>query len=292
MAVMEATRNWAFMYDKVSEHVKRVELAHPKELKMIASAVVKNDAIDAKTLAQLARVNYLPIAYAATKEIRDLRMWVRHREWLIRQRTQAKNRIHAVLAGYNLASPISDLFGQVGREYLEDAVKKVRPSAQRVIEDNLDLVDYLDTQIQALEVNVPMTVEQERDVRLMKSMPGVGQIVATTIVAEIGDIQRFHSPKALCRWAGLTPRVRSSDERVRHGRISKQGSSYLRAAMTRAALVASRCSKRWYVVHERMLPRCGRVGAKVVVARRLLTVAYHMLKNQQPYQENYSAQDR
>jgi sugar (pentulose or hexulose) kinase len=78
-AVLEATRNWPFMYDMLAQHVERVELAHPKELKAISSAAVKTDQIDAKVLAQLARLNYLPTAYAAPPETRDLRLYVRHR---------------------------------------------------------------------------------------------------------------------------------------------------------------------------------------------------------------------
>ena len=130
-------------------------------------------------------------------------------------------------------------------------------------------------------------IEQQQTIKLLKTMPGVGPVTAIMILAEIGDICRFNSPKALCNWAGLTPRVRSSDQVVRHGRISKEGSSYLRAAMSRAAASASRSSPKWYRVHERMLLRCGKKGAKVAVARRLLTVIYFMLKRQQPYQENY-----
>lgn len=118
-------------------------------------------------------------------------------------------------------------------------------------------------------------------------MPGVGRVIAITILAEIGDIQRFNSPKALCNWAGLTPKICSSDILVRHGRISKQGSSLLRAAMTRAATIASRTSKRWYLVHEDLVLRCCKQAAKEAVARRLLTVVYFMLKRKQPYQENY-----
>ena len=87
-AVLEATRNWPFMYDLLREHVARVELAHPKELKAISAAAVKTDKVDARTLANLARMNYLPIAYAASAEMRDLRLEVRHRDRLVSQRTQ------------------------------------------------------------------------------------------------------------------------------------------------------------------------------------------------------------
>ena len=286
-AVLEATRNWPFMYDLLGEHVERVELAHPKELKAIASAAVKTDRIDAKVLAHLARLDFLPISYAAPQEIRDLRLHMRHREWFVRQRTQAKNRIHAVLASYNLMSPVGDLFGVQGREYVNVALKPMSSTARRVVIDNLKLIDHLTSEIEALEAEVQLSDEQRKTINLLKTMPGVGPINAIVILAEIGDISRFNSPKALCHWAGLTPRVRNSDQVVRHGRITKQGSPYLRAAMTRAATVASRSSPKWYRVHDRMLSRCGKKGAKVVVARRLLTIVYHMLKRQLPYQENY-----
>ena len=286
-AVLEATRNWAFMYDLLDAHVQRVELAHPKELKAIASAAVKTDQIDAKVLANLARTNFLPTAYAAPQETRDLRLYIRHREWLIRQRTQAKNRIHAILASYNRMSPVKDLFGVQGRAYVDEIMAEIRPTAQRVVSDHLTLIDHLDQQVAALEADLTLSEADEQIVKLLKSMPGVGRITAIVILAEIGDIQRFDTPKALCHWAGLTPRVRKSDQVVRHGRISKQGSPYLRAALTRAATVASRTSKRWYHVHEKMLPRCGRTGAKVAVARRLLTVIFFMLTRHEPYLENY-----
>lgn len=289
-AVLEATRNWPFLYDLLNQYLERVELAHPKELKAIAAAVVKDDPIDSRTLAHLARLNYLPIAYAAPKEIRDLRTYIRHRDWLVRQRTQCKNRVHAVLAGYNLVSPVSDLFGVQGRQFLAEVMETLPPGARRMIADHLDLIDHLDQQIQALEDDLQLTPEQKKTVRLLKTIPGVGPLTATIILAEIGDIARFHSPKALCNWAGLTPRVRKSDTHVRHGRISKQGSSYLRGAMTRAAAVASFKSKRWHRVHEALAPRCGKKGAKVAVAGHLLTVIYFMLKRNQPYQENYAPQ--
>jgi transposase len=119
------------------------------------------------------------------------------------------------------------------------------------------------------------------------TMPGIGKVSAMSILAEIGQIWRFESAKSLCNWAGLTPRVRKSDAIVRHGKISKQGSAYLRSAMGQVAMVTCRLSPRWYRVHENLEKRCGKRGAKVAVARRLLTVVYYMLKNNQPYQEDY-----
>ena len=197
-AVLEATRNWAFMYELLEEHVERVELAHPKKLKAIASAAVKTDQIDAKVLAHLARLNFLPTSYAAPKEIRDLRLYMRHREWLVRQRTQAKNRIHAVLAGYNLVSPVKDLYGVRGCMFLEEALAEISPTARRAITDNLRLVEHLTGEIEALEAEVLLSDKQRQTTQLLKTMPGIGPINAIVILAEIGDIHRFNSPKALC----------------------------------------------------------------------------------------------
>ena len=287
-AVLEATRNWPFMYDLLHEHVQKVDLVHAKGVRAIANAAVKTDQIDASTLAHLARMNYIPKAYAASKEMRDLRQLLRHREWMVNQRSKAKNRVHAVLAAYNLVSPVTDLFGVAGRKYLDEVMEKeLRPSARQVVKDHLAMIDHLTERIHALEKNISLNEKQNHIMNILRSMPGVGRLIALIILAEIGDISRFHSPKALCSWAGLTPKVHNSDAVVQHGHITKEGSRYLRTAMVRAAMVACRVSPRWYMTHEHLALRCGRRAARVAVARRLLTVIYYMWKRDQPYQENY-----
>ena len=287
-AVLEATRNWPFMYDLLNEHVQKVDLVHAKGVRAIANAAVKTDRIDASVLAHLARMNYIPKAYAASKEMRDLRQLLRHRGWMVNQRSKAKNRIHAVLAAYNLISPVTDLFGVAGHKYLDEVMEKeLRSSARQVVEDHLAMIDHLTERIHALGKNISLNEKQDHILNILKSMPGVGRLIALIILAEIGDISRFHSPKSLCSWAGLTPRVHSSDAVVQHGHITKEGSRYLRTAMVQAATTACRVSPKWYRVHEHMALRCGRRAARVAVARRLLTVIYYMWKKGQPYQENY-----
>lgn len=114
------------MYDLLNGHVLQVDLMHAKGVRAIANAAVKTDQIDASTLAHLARMNYIPKVYAASREIRGLRQLLRHREWMVRQRSKAKNRIHAVLAAYNLISPFTDLFGVAGRRYLQEVISSLR----------------------------------------------------------------------------------------------------------------------------------------------------------------------
>jgi len=121
----------------------------------------------------------------------------------------------------------------------------------------LILIEHMETQIKQMTKEIPLPEELEPQVELLRSMPGVGQLVSATIIAEIGDIRRFNFAKALCNWAGLTPRVHRSDRLVRHGRISKQGSRYLRTAMVCAATTACRMSPRWSRIYQRVAQRSG-----------------------------------
>ncbi|HAF62702.1 MAG TPA: hypothetical protein DCK95_10310 [Anaerolineaceae bacterium] len=144
-------------------------------MRAIANAAVKTDQIDASTLAHLAHMNYIPKSYAAPQEIRDLRQLLRHREWIVNQRSKAKNRIHAVLAAYNLVSPVTDLFGVAGRGYLHEMMEKdIRPAASQVITDHLAMIDHLTEHIQAIERSISLSEKQDHIVNLLRSMPGVG----------------------------------------------------------------------------------------------------------------------
>jgi transposase len=96
-----------------------VHLAHPLRTRAIAAARVKTDAIDAKTLAHLLRAGFLPEAYIAPRELRDLRELLRHRATLTRMRSAVKNRVHAILAKHGITNEHADLFGKGGREFLK-----------------------------------------------------------------------------------------------------------------------------------------------------------------------------
>ena len=214
-AVMEATRNWPFFYNLLAKHVDRVELAHAKGVRMIAAAAVKTDQIDASGLAHLARLNFLPIAYAAPKEIRDLRQHLRYREWLIDERRRAKNRIHAVLAGYNLASPVTDLFGRAGREWLQEvAEKELRPVSRRVVLETLTMIDQLDDQIKELAKDIPLPEDLKPKAEILMSMPGIGKLLSAVILAEIGDIKGERMNLALEHLADLLSEMNAIGEKI------------------------------------------------------------------------------
>jgi hypothetical protein len=111
---------------------------------------------------------------------------------------------------------------------------------------------------------------------MLTQLPGVGEFTALVILAETGDITRFPSARKLAAWAGLTPTVRGSDRTVRHGRISKQGSAWLRWALGQAAQTAKR-SPELAATYQAIAARRGKQIATTAIARKLLTRAWHLL---------------
>jgi transposase len=284
-AVLEATGNWSYMYDVLEEGTEKVVLAHPKQVKAIAAARVKTDKIDATILAHLARADLLPTAYAPPVEIRELRDLVRHRSKLVRERTRHKNRIHTILSRYNLHSPCTDLFGKQGRAFLEKVRNHLSTTHQLMLDNYLSLIDTLNERIKSVNQIIRSWVKNDPRTKILTSMPGVGIYSAAVVMAEIGEISRFIGPKQLCSFAGLVPSTRSSDTHVRHGRITKEGSPWLRWIMVSAAQRAPSASPRLALFHKRILQRHGKKTARVALARQMLSIIYYMLLRNTPYQE-------
>jgi transposase len=284
-AVLEATGNWSFMYDILEVGTDKVVLAHPRRVRAIAAARVKTDKIDATILAHLARADLLPLAYAPPVEIRELRDLVRHRSKLVRERTRHKNRIHTILSKYNLHSPCTDLFGKKGRTFLDNIQNHLSSIHQMMLDDYLGLIDGLNERIKSVNRVIQAWAKDDPQAQLLISMPGIGVYSAAVIVADIGDIKRFDGPKQLCSYAGLVPSTRSSDTHVRHGRITKEGSPWLRWIMISAAQRSSNASPRLASFHKRILEQHGKKTARVALARKMLSIVYYMLLRSTPYQE-------
>jgi transposase len=286
-AVLETTSNWSYLYDVLEAHVACVVLAHPKQVRAIAAARVKNDRIDATTLAHLARANLLPTSYAAPQTIRELREVVRHRAKLVRERTRHKNRIHRVLSIYNLQPPCSDLFGKQGRAFLEAIQERLSATHQTLIADYMLMIDTLGEPIKHLDKRLWEWSKTDPRAALLMTMPGIGIYSAAIILAEIGNIARFRGAKQLCSFAGLVPSTRSSDMQVHHGRITREGSSWLRWIMVSAAHSAPRRSPKLQAFLDRIAHKHGRKTARVALARKMLGIIFYMLQRNEPYQEAY-----
>jgi transposase len=150
------------------------------------------------------------------------------------------------------------------------------PVSREIVADSLAFLDALAVTIERLDAEVRARAKADPRVKVLTTLPGVGEFTALVMLAEIGDITRFGSARKLASWAGLTPTVRGSDLTVRHGHISKQGSAWLRWVLNQAAQTAKR-SPEFSATYAAIAKRRGKKIATIAIARKLVTRAYHLL---------------
>ena len=274
----EAAFGWSWLAELLEDYGFEAHLVHPLRCKAIASARLKNDKVDAAILAQLLRADLLPEAWLAPAKVRQLRALVRHRISLVRLGTQLRNRIHAVAADHGYDRSASYWTGP-GRGWLAEL--ELHAASREIITDCLAVIDALAVLIDRIDGELHAHAKADPRVKVLRTLPGVGEFTALVMVAEIGDITRFPSARKLASWAGLTPTVRGSDLKVRHGHISKQGSVWLRWAMNQAAQTAKR-SPDFAASYAAIAKRRGKKIATIAIARKLVTRAWHLLSEMEP----------
>jgi transposase len=270
----ESGLGMSWVIDLLEQHRLELHLAHPSRCKAIAAARLKNDRVDARTLAHLLRTDLLPEGWIAPPAVRELRTLVRQRMHLVRRRTSAKVRVQAILADHGASG--ANLWTRPGRTRL--ASIPLPETARWIVQDSCTLVDTIDPLIQRVELRLRSRLSGDPRVEALMKIPSVGWVTAWTLVAEIGDVSRFASARRLCSWAGLTPTVHASDKTIRHGHISKLGPSSLRWVLVEAAKTA-RNTEEFSDAWKRIARRRGRNIATVAIARKLLVRAYYVLKD-------------
>ncbi len=282
-AVVEATRNWMVIYDWLDDICDDVVLAHPLKVKAIADAKVKTDKIDATVLAHLLRADLVPEAWAPSDKARELRVALRERMFYVRLRTMTKNRIVTVFDRYPEQTAqlkkLGDLFGKAGRIQLTQVAVSAIDRVQ--IDRGLAFIGDIDARIKQAEATIRAMTKANANVRLLKSIPGIGEFFARLIDAEIDDINRFRNPKAA--YAGLVPSTYSSGGKTYHGKIIKQGNKWLRWAFVEAVTPAIASDAQLRAHYEHLKVR-GTNKARVAIARKLLTIAFQILRDQRAYE--------
>lgn len=283
-AVLEASYNWGPMYDWLGEIADDVTLAHPAEVKAIAHARIKTDKIDSDTLAHLLRADLIPPAYAPSQEIRAIKRVLRQRMFFVRVRTMAKNRIQALLAQHAVTRPeVSDLFGATGRRWLQ-SLTLPEPDGSLLGED-LEFLAALDARVVATEELIATLAKDDALVRLLKTLPGIGDFFAVLIRYEVDDMHRFRSPAQFASYVGLVPSTYASGDRMVHGRLTKLGNQWLRWAFVEAVRPATQVSPSLRRFYERLKARRGTKAARTAVARKLAELTWYVWTERRRYQE-------
>jgi transposase len=269
--VVEATYGWYWAVDLLEDAGFRVHLAHPAGNDW-GNRRVKNDERDARDLADLLRLDRLAEAWIAPPPVRELRELVRYRAKLVQLRSGLKAQVHAVMGKEGVLPTLTDIFCQAGQRELDRMelgdVYVVRVESLR------DLIEVYDREVAMLERRIHQMVRDDRGYQTIQAqaLNGVGRTIAAIFVAEIGDVGRFRSAEALCSWAGLTPRHRESDTKVKRGPITKMGSRLVRWAALEAIARhhgGTRLQHDFHRIAERQEQSPRRGGPQVAHARLL-----------------------
>lgn len=257
----------------------------PRKMRVIAESVCKCDRLDAATLNELARANLrLPVCYFPDDEVFALREHLRARADLVRMRTMAKNRLHALLHRRAILAPEADLFSRSGRAFL--AQVELDPAGDELRERWLTMVGRIDEQIDASDRALRTLAATERwreQTERLRTMPGVGPVTALTVLAELGDIHRFRSRAAVANYAGLVPILRESNGAGYRGGITRRGPALLRAMLVQAAWVSIRRVPAYASLHRRISERSNSQKAVTAVARRMLEDLWTMLRKKETF---------
>lgn len=277
--VIESTGVWEYIYDILEAMRYVVKLANPVRTRAIAEARIKTDRVDAATLADLLRANLVAESYIPPKPVRRLREIVRERSVFVKQTTQIKNRIHALLVKRGMNLPAKTLC-KSARLWLRE-----QPDEQSMLRHYLNLLDYHEQELDVIEKEIRGIAETNSDAQLLMTIPGIASIRAMDLLAEIGEISRFPTAEKLCSYAGLVPSVHQSGNTLRFGRLIQQSSKSLKHTFVETSwnLVRTRESNPLQEFYKKLVKKKGKQKAICAVAHKLCRIVHAMLTKKREF---------
>lgn len=290
---VETIGNWYWIVNEIEQAQMVPKLVHARKAKMMFGCINKTDKLDAKGLNILQRAGTLPTVWIAPAAVRDNRELPRTRMVFARERTKFKNRIHSVIDKYGLQDvfeDISDIFGVRGRQVMGSVLKLLPCQTHFTAELLIEQLDQTEQKIRTIEAQMKELFKENENHQLLKTMPGIGFILAVVILAEIGDIGRFASAERLASYSGVTPRVHASGGKVRYGRLRPDTNRYLKWAFSEAgnsvAVNRNRFPDRHVSqLYNRIRGRKGHAKAVGAVARHLAEATYWILTKGEVYRD-------
>jgi transposase len=272
--VLEATCGWYWAADVLAEAGAKVHLAHPLGLNW-NNRRVKNDVRDANALLDMLRLGVVPEAWIAPPPVRELRELVRYRAKLVMLRSGLKSQVQGVLTKEGVIVSRAELWGTKGRRLLSEL--PLAPSYRTRVDSLCRVIDVYGDEISGISTEIAGWLDDDLGYRAIQAIKGVGPILSSVFIAEIGNIERFSSPDKLCSWAGLTPKHRESDLKVTRSGITKQGSRLVRWAAIEAISRARDTTVAG--LYARVQERRGTNVARVAAARKLLHLVYFGMRD-------------
>jgi transposase len=287
-ACVEMMSGAVWVRDQLAAAGWQVQIAHARKVRDVAPLACKTDKVDARVLAELCRRDLVPELWVPSLQDRALRERLRRRMHLVRMRASAQNRIFGLLTQWGLRLSVKRLREPDAMALLE--ARGVEQVWRRSIAEALAVIDLLDHRIAPLEAELAQLARADERVALLRTIPGVGDLLGLTIATEIGDVARFRTPRKLIGYAGLAPKVKQSGDRSKTGALSKAGSRTLRWAAVEAAHQAWRETNPWHQLYLSIAARAGKNPVKSAVARKVLIASWHVLGRRQPFKPAGSTQ--
>jgi transposase len=267
IAVEATGPTWAFV-DQIAQTGATVCVVDPRKTKLKAGYAAKTDRLDARRLADALRRESVVSIYIPPPPIRELREVCRGRHQLVRVRTRVVQMLRALLLRSGHAdAPMRRLYSDAGLRWLRQVT--LAADAQQTATRLRHLLEVVQEEAQAADATLVARAADDPIAGALDALVGIGPVLALTIRAEVGDITRFRRGPELACYAGLVPRVDASADHYRSGRITRQGSPWLRWALVEAAIHAIKrtdATGRWA---RRLAVRRGGFKARVALARRL-----------------------
>jgi transposase len=282
--VIESTTNAWHVYDLLKPLAERVVVANPIKVKQIATARVKTDIRDTLILARLLAANLVPEVWVPPIHIRQMRQLLSQRRQLVETHTQILNRMHSVAHRHHLKH-------ERGKRFNEKTIgwqKDERLSKMEQFQLNLEMENkvYIEKQIERISQEVRKLCHQKPWVESMTylmQLPGFGVITAMTVLAAIGEIERFETSKHVASYSGLVPGLEQSGTKNRGKGVTKEGRRELRWALVEAAQMAVKSDPLLKMKFQALQKRMHRNQAIVAIARHLLELVWYVLTRRQPY---------
>ena len=275
---IEPVAGWRWVSQQLEDVGMKVHIAQPRKIQLIAKSTKKTDDEDSRTLANLLHSGFFPEAHKSKEEIYQLRLLLRERTFIVRQRTSVKNRIHGIATTQGL----HHIAG--GNPLFKRGKAGIMEGENFVLKELHRLDEELENRIKPFDEKLQKEFKKYPEALILQTIPGVGVVTALTIISEVDDFKRFKTGHKLTSFAGLVPRQRSSGETVRYGSITHAGSAPLRTALVETAMrIREGNAPELFVFVKRLTPICGAKKARVALARKLLAIMWKMVVSNTPY---------
>ena len=280
---VECVFTWYWIGDFCAERKIPFVLAHALYIKAIHGAKTKNDKIDSRKIAQLLRAGVLPQAYAYPAQMRSTRDLLRRREYFMHQHSELLAHIENTNTQYNLQPFAKSIVHRSNRSGIVERFADEMVATS--IEADRQLLDVYHQILLELERQIlkQARVHDPVGLQVLRSIPGVGKVLALVMLYEIYDIHRFPSVGQFISYARLVKCPHESGGKRFGGKGNKIGNAHLKWAFSEAAVLFLRGNEAAQRYHEKLVSRYGKAKAMSIIAKKLGRVVYTMLKKRRPF---------